>query len=323
MIVDPNFLDHWKTKMLVFLTGEPTAPFVVLRLWAHCQERQTWHFKNMHPFALKAICNWEGDGENLKKILIECRWIEDHPTDVILHDWDIVNASLVKNWFNGKNGGRPKKETQEKPNGNPTETQRKPNGNPLLTQYEPKNTVLCRTGAIEVRSIVGDDETSCFSNVDKLTLLKNNPTGTQEKPNDNPTGTQEKPNDNPTETQEKPNDNPTITDKIREDKIREEEEIAGSGKPDTSRRVERNGEGMGSRMKLVDEEWLGAVRAEYGKIGVNVDHELVKLRGWLLGPKGRGKQLTRARLVNWLNRCDPAMGRVGGAGGRVNPVTGI
>lgn len=37
MIVQPDFPEHWKTRLLVKITGDKSAPLAVIRLWAHCQ----------------------------------------------------------------------------------------------------------------------------------------------------------------------------------------------------------------------------------------------------------------------------------------------
>lgn len=50
---------------------------------------------------------------------------------------DSANARYKASIENGKKGGRPKSETQEKPNNNPTITQEKPNDNPTKTQDKP------------------------------------------------------------------------------------------------------------------------------------------------------------------------------------------
>jgi hypothetical protein len=53
-----------------------------------------------------------------------------------------------------------------------------------------------------------------------------------------------------------------------------------------------------------DSQWLADVRAEYGKLGIDVDRELAKARGWLLGPKGKRRKLTQQFFINWLTRAD-------------------
>jgi hypothetical protein len=50
--------------------------------------------------------------------------------------------------------------------------------------------------------------------------------------------------------------------------------------------------------------WLATLKAEYAKVGVDVDRALVDARAWLTSPKGRGRKFTRQFFVNWLKRCD-------------------
>lgn len=121
MIVQPDFLDHWKTEMLVQLTRDKASPLLVLRLWAHCQRQRKETFPNMTPGILKAVCRWEGEPDALQKALMESGFIESDGSAVTVHGWEEANAGLLKSWENGKKGGRPPK-TRQKPTGNPNET---------------------------------------------------------------------------------------------------------------------------------------------------------------------------------------------------------
>lgn len=119
MIVDPDFLDHWKTKMLIAELGDDKlAPLYVLALWAHCQLRRCDTFHGMAPNALKGICRYEGEASRLRSALERCEFIEVNGEAMTVHEWAATNAKLVANWKNGKKGGRPKK-----PNDNPPITQ--------------------------------------------------------------------------------------------------------------------------------------------------------------------------------------------------------
>lgn len=135
MIVEPDFLDHWKTKLLVDLLGDPAAPLYVLRLWGHCQNRKTHGFPRVNPAVLKAICHASNFGaEQFEAAMVEAGFVEvvrneaDTGDMWVVHDWDVTNASLIANWENGKKGGRPKKKTHGKPMGservNPSGTDR-------------------------------------------------------------------------------------------------------------------------------------------------------------------------------------------------------
>ncbi|WP_063550073.1 hypothetical protein [Burkholderia territorii] len=117
MIVDPDFVDHWKTRMLVDLLGsDELAPVYLIRLWAHCQHRRAWVFDGVPPAALKAICRFSGDAERLDVAMRECRFIaRDEYGALEVCGWDEYNAQLIANWKNGKKGGRPKKLSEPHP----------------------------------------------------------------------------------------------------------------------------------------------------------------------------------------------------------------
>lgn len=138
MIIDPDMPDHWKTRMLVdLLGGDELAPLYLIRLWGHCQNRKKYEFDALPPVAVKAICRFPGDADDLNDALSECGFIERDGKALLIVGWAEHNSALVKNWVNGKQGGRPpksgKKETQEEPRNNPTETQEEPNENPAGT----------------------------------------------------------------------------------------------------------------------------------------------------------------------------------------------
>lgn len=125
MIVDPDFLDHWRTRMVVdALGGDEMAPMYVLRLWAHCQQRRSSSFQ-MPAAGLKALCRYKGDAEALEAALIDAGFVERNGGEIVLPKWAEHNAKLIANWTNGATGGRPKK-TEEEPTENPTETQPEP-----------------------------------------------------------------------------------------------------------------------------------------------------------------------------------------------------
>lgn len=122
MIVEPDFPDHWKTQLLIQLTGLAAAPMLVIRLWAHCQQRKACVFEDMSNVALAAICRWTGEPKLLREHLAEAGFIERNTPEgqVVVHEWEVVNAALVRNWKNGPKGGRPK--TQTEPSDNPAVT---------------------------------------------------------------------------------------------------------------------------------------------------------------------------------------------------------
>ena len=130
MIVETDFLDHWKTKLLIELLGDEAAPLLLVRLWSHCHQRRTDRFAELKPVTLKAICSWKGEAEVLMEALLEAGFLdtleENEVHWTVVHDFRVTNATLFANWENGRRGGRPKGtgKTQTKPNGNPSTTDR-------------------------------------------------------------------------------------------------------------------------------------------------------------------------------------------------------
>ncbi|RYD20816.1 MAG: hypothetical protein EOP88_13615 [Verrucomicrobiaceae bacterium] len=145
MIVDPDFPDHWKTRLLVdSLGGNELAPLYLIRLWAHCQNRRASVFENMPPAALKALCRYSGTAEALEAALTSSGFVRRDGGVLTVVGWEDYNASLVANWENGKRGGRPSKaklvpppQPPEEPMENPPETHGLSMGNPRLTHGEP------------------------------------------------------------------------------------------------------------------------------------------------------------------------------------------
>jgi hypothetical protein len=132
VIVDPDFLDHWRTGMVVDALGDPMAPMYILRLWAHCQERKSDMF-TMPTRGLKAQCKFPGDADAFEQALREAGFIERQGAAIHVCGWAEKNASLLAAWENGAKGGRPKK----KPSENPQVTQGEPSANPNETQTKP------------------------------------------------------------------------------------------------------------------------------------------------------------------------------------------
>lgn len=132
MIVDPDFPDHWKVRMLVgLLDGDEAAPVYVLRLWAHCQNRRKAEFEGLTSEALKALCRFPGHANKLESSLATSGFIRR--SDTVLHvlNWAEYNASLIASWVNGGRGGRKKK-----PTGSNNGTQHTPTGIPTGTRVE-------------------------------------------------------------------------------------------------------------------------------------------------------------------------------------------
>ena len=131
MIVESDFLDHWKTQMLITTLNDPLAPCYLIRLWAHCQQRKEYCFDSakLTPAILKAITRSTSDKQALWDGFMEVGFLDLHEDGTVeAHGFFDTNSQLCVNWTNGKKGGRPKK----KPN------PEKPIQNPTVTQPEPK-----------------------------------------------------------------------------------------------------------------------------------------------------------------------------------------
>ena len=55
---------------------------------------------------------------------------------------------------------------------------------------------------------------------------------------------------------------------------------------------------------LADNEFIQALKENPAYEGIDIDREIWKLDAWLLTPRGKGKQKTKQRIVNWLNRAE-------------------
>lgn len=127
MIVQPNFLDHPKTRQLVVeLGGDELAPLYVLRLWGHCQNQKKHRFPQMSAPMLCAICCAKCAPQQLWLALQNAGFIRFKGDTLIVHEWDKYNQSLITSWRNGKKGGRKRKAKQE--------TRGLPAGNPPVTR---------------------------------------------------------------------------------------------------------------------------------------------------------------------------------------------
>lgn len=60
----------------------------------------------------------------------------------------------------------------------------------------------------------------------------------------------------------------------------------------------------GHGIVLTDDAFIAALKLNPAYEGIEIDRELGKLDAWLMTPRGHGKQKTRQRIVNWLNRAE-------------------
>ena len=139
MIVDPDFFDHWRTRMVADMLKDQLAPVYIMRLWAHCQNRKGDVF-DIPAAGLKALCQFSGAAQELEDALIAAEYIARDGLTVTVTGWAEKNAALLAAWENGNKGGRPKKNqntTDGQPTENPAETHGLPMANPSLTQTKP------------------------------------------------------------------------------------------------------------------------------------------------------------------------------------------
>lgn len=105
MIVEPDFLDHWKTLRLIELTNDSAAPLMLIRLWGHCQTRRCWQFPS--ALAVSGICRWKANPQDLVNILVELKFLDQVGEVLVVHDFEFTNHRLISCWTNGAKGGRP------------------------------------------------------------------------------------------------------------------------------------------------------------------------------------------------------------------------
>ena len=102
MIVTADFPDHWKTDLLVELSGSESAVRCLLRFWAHCQNRKRWRFTDLTPPILAGICKWKGDPKVWWSAMTQTFLKVEQGGTIVAHDWEVVNASLIGRWKGGE-----------------------------------------------------------------------------------------------------------------------------------------------------------------------------------------------------------------------------
>ena len=107
MIIQPDFLTHWKVQALSGLIGRAEALTALLALWGHCQNSKTWVFELTLPM-LAGICQYQGNAADLHQAMLDCRLVDRLENGCYeVHGWAEKNAMLLKSWDNGNKGGRP------------------------------------------------------------------------------------------------------------------------------------------------------------------------------------------------------------------------
>lgn len=103
MILETDFVDHWKTQRLVYICG-PDAVLCLLRIWSYCQQRKRWQFDGAQASIIEWIGKWNGEKGLLLATLKEVGFIdEEEDGEFSMHDFENVNGKMVSNWANGTN----------------------------------------------------------------------------------------------------------------------------------------------------------------------------------------------------------------------------
>jgi hypothetical protein len=98
MIVQTDFLNHWKVHALCLALGRAEALTALIGLWGHCQSTRKWIFQ-LTPMMLSGICHYTGDSKTLLSSLVECKLLDELPDGSFeVHNWALKNASLIRNW---------------------------------------------------------------------------------------------------------------------------------------------------------------------------------------------------------------------------------
>lgn len=140
MIVDPNFLDHWKVSTLRAILGrDKEAPIYILRLWAYCQSAK----KSTMPHnanVVAEICKFKGHPEAILQAMVELKIIDVvNDTTLRVHEFDVYNKKLYSCRENAEKGREKanKKHSIESSNGHSIESSIESlNGHPVGVPIE-------------------------------------------------------------------------------------------------------------------------------------------------------------------------------------------
>lgn len=142
MIIAPSFPEHWKTRLLIELTSDESAPMAVIRLWCHCQNSRRDKFPDMTPAQLASICRWGDRKPACHVALIKAGFVDKlTPKGFAAHQWSEHNAQLLQKWQAGQKGGR----TPASENPNETADSGKPTDNRPVTARVPDKSRVDQT----------------------------------------------------------------------------------------------------------------------------------------------------------------------------------
>lgn len=99
MVIHPDFINHWKTRLLIARIGREAALVALLALWAYCERKRAWELR-LSPLELAGMCDYQGEPVEFFNWLIEFRFLDRtiDPSWFRVHDWENVNSGLVSKW---------------------------------------------------------------------------------------------------------------------------------------------------------------------------------------------------------------------------------
>ncbi len=106
MIIESDFIDHWKTEQLVGRCG-PEGALCLIRLWSQCEIRKTDRLKAKTPEEIECIARWRGQSGALFDALKNLRFIGEKD-GFYMRNFREYNKKLFTSRENGKKGGRPR-----------------------------------------------------------------------------------------------------------------------------------------------------------------------------------------------------------------------
>jgi hypothetical protein len=99
MIVEPDFIHHWKFEALCTAVGDGLAAKALLRLWGYAQSRKQWIFP-LDALKLASICGVREDLEGFWSHMTgRAGWIEARGGGWFeLRGWAHLNRAMIQAW---------------------------------------------------------------------------------------------------------------------------------------------------------------------------------------------------------------------------------
>ena len=243
MILETDFVDHWKTQRLVYICG-PDAVLCLLRIWSYCQQRKRWQFDGAQASIIEWIGKWNGEKGLLLATLKEVGFIdEEEDGEFSMHDFENVNGKMVSNWANGTNSVKKTRSATKKDSVRSSQyadscAKKSPalNEEPLTTATprvghgDANDTLRVGDGQATATPRIGDGEATHTPRIghEQATATPrvgdgeatHTPRGGHEQANDTPRGGHA----DPTQTPREPHADPTPPPRISQSEIEEKQE---------------------------------------------------------------------------------------------------